>query len=237
MALGDAPEDELVVGMRVQNSVLQDGNVGVGAFGDDLTPVEHGLRAPGAVRPLGGHDIAEQIQGFDVAVEEAGVLLVVQTDGDIGVGDDLGTNQHPQFAGQIFGIGVASRLHAPAHLPVYEAAFALHLPCQLGEKLAQCLLFHRNMDIQQTGAGVKSVQMVFQQENGAVCRHGGVVAAVAEEVGTVIEGNCQFFRCADFAVVIGQCFHGIRPPYNICVTLRFSAPRRRRWRRRGTGNG
>ena len=47
VALGDAPKNGLVVGMRVQNSVLQDGNVGVGAFGDDLTPVEHGLRAPG----------------------------------------------------------------------------------------------------------------------------------------------------------------------------------------------
>ena len=215
VALGDAPEDELVVGMGVQNSVLQDGNVGVGAFGDDLTPVEHSLRAPGAVRPLGGHHIAEQIQGFDVAVEEAGVLLVVKTDEDVGVGDDLGTNQHPQLAGQVLGIGVAAVFHAAAHLPVYEAGLALHLPRQPGKKLAQRPLFHGNVDIQQPCAGVKPVKMVFQQEYGAVCRHGGVIAAVAEEVDTVIEGDCQFLGCADLAVVIGQCFHGIRPPYNI----------------------
>ena len=75
------------------------------------------------------------------------------------------------------------------------------------------------MDIQQTGAGVKPVQMVFQQENGAARCHGGVVAAVAEEVGAVIEGDCQFLGCADFAIVIGQCFHGIRPPYNICSAI------------------
>ena len=215
VALGDAPENELVVGMGIQNPVLQDGDVGMGAFGDDVAPVENGLRASGAVRPLGGHHIAQQIQGFDVAVEEAGVFLVVKTDEDVGVGDDLGTNQHPQLAGQVLGIGVAAVFYAAAHLPVYEAGLALHLLRQPGKKLAQRLLFHGDVDIQQPCAGVKPVKMVFQQEYGAVCRHGGVIAAVAEEVNTVIEGDCQFLGCADLAVVIGQCFHGIRPPYNI----------------------
>ena len=77
---------------------------------------------------------------------------------------------------------------------------------QVGQQSAKLVFQHRDVDIQCPGTGVKAVKVVLHQVDLSVCADSGVVYTVTEEMHTIIEGNCQFLRCADFSVIIGQCF-------------------------------
>ena len=114
---------------------------------------------------------------------------------------------HPQLAGQVLGVDVVAGLDAAGDLPVNKMRCTVHLGQQVGQQSAKLVFRHRDVDIQCLGAGVKAVKVVLQQVDLAVCADSGVVYTVTEEMHTIIEGNCQFLRCADFSVIIGQCFH------------------------------
>ena len=78
MSLGNAPEDKLIIGMGIENPVLQHGYIGMGAFRDRLSPVEDGFVAAQTLGSLGCQDAGQQVQSFNIAVEEPGILLVIE---------------------------------------------------------------------------------------------------------------------------------------------------------------
>ena len=213
VGLGNAPQNEFVIGMGVENAVFQHRHIGMGTLGDDLAPVEYGLGEASQLGPLGRSDAGQQVQRLDVAVVETGILLIIQLDGDIRIVEYLGTDQHPQLTGKVFGIHVVALLHATGHLPIDEIDLAVHLAEQVRQQLAQRFLFHGDLDIQGLGAGIEPVQVILKQIDLAVCTHRGVIAAVTKEVHPVIEGNRHFLRRSDFAVVICKCFHFSDTPF------------------------
>ena len=98
-------------------------------------------------------------------------------------------------------------LDTARNLPVDKVRCSVHFSKQVGQQLAQFLFRHRDVDIQCLGAGVKAVEVVLHQIHLAVGTDCRVIHAVAEEVYPVIERNRQFFRRADFTVIVCKCFH------------------------------
>ena len=200
------------LGVGVEHPVLEDGNVGVGALGDDAVPVEDRLLHTAAGGVLGSHDAGDQVERLDVAVVEPGIRRGDQFDGHVGVVEVVGADHHPQLAGHPLGVDVVAVVDAPGDLPVDEMGGALHLGQQLGEQSAQGLLFQGDVDVQGFGAGVEPVQVVLEQIHLAVGPHGGIVDAVPEEVDPVVEGHHQFVRCTDFSVIIRDGLHTKHSP-------------------------
>ena len=71
----NARKNQIVRRSRVENSILQDMAVAMGTFRHTVASVEHRFLASCFLCFLGSHDTGQQIQGFDVAVKETGVLL------------------------------------------------------------------------------------------------------------------------------------------------------------------
>ena len=207
MGLGNAAQNQLIVRVGIENPVFQHRNVGMRTFRYNIPAVEHGLAHAGQLGALGGHNAGQQVQRFDVAVVKASVLLRVQADGLVGVVQGVGPDGNPQLAGHAFLIHMVAGLHTAGDLPVYKVDLAVHLGQQVGQQPAQLDLAHRDVDIQCLGAGKKAVQVVLQQVYLAVRANGGIVAAIAKKVNAIIERHHQFFRCADFAIIICNGFH------------------------------
>ena len=66
MLPGDAGEDELICGGGAQHSVLQHGDIAVGALGDSAASMEHSFVTSPLRRPLAGQYAWDQIQCLDM---------------------------------------------------------------------------------------------------------------------------------------------------------------------------
>ena len=233
MGLGDAPQDELIVGVGVEDTIFQDRHIGVSALGHDVATMEHGLLYADALGVLGGNYAGQQVQRFDVAVIKTGVFGGVQLDGHIGIVQVVGSDGHPQLAGQILGVDVVAGLNAAGDLPVDEVGGAIHLGQQVGQQLAQFLFRHRDVNIQRLGTGVEAVEVVLHQVHLAIGTDGGIIDAIAKEMYAVVERDHQFFRRADLSIVICKCFHnsflpcfmiaGVFPSFTAGISPQISA--------------
>ena len=61
MHSGDSGKNVVVGGMGLEDAVFDDGNIAVGAFGDDVSAVEDAFAAAGFLRFLRGHYVYKKI--------------------------------------------------------------------------------------------------------------------------------------------------------------------------------
>lgn len=208
---GDAGQDQVVGRRREKGAVFEDMDVAVGAFGDPAAgAVEDGLLAACLFCLLGGHDRGDQVEGLDIAVEEAGILAGDQRDRLRSVIDVGGAEHDPEVA-RPFLIGVVSVSCAPGHLVVDEDVSGIQLSDQVFEQGVEFRLFHRDPDVQLLRVIVKAVEVFLLRKNMVIVAGAGVIDAVSEPADSVVHGNGHVFDQIVTSVVVTKIFHRVPP--------------------------
>ena len=224
MRLGDAAQDELVVGMRVEDAVLQDRYVRVGAFGHDAVTVQDRLGHTCSRCLLGVQHRREQVERLEVVVAEPPVLGGDDRDRCADACERLRTDVGPEFAGHPLIIDMVARGDATGDLPVHELEPALHLREQFMEQRGELGLSQGDRDVECTCVGIEAVKVLVEQEERPVGTHGDIVDAVPEEMRAVVEGDHQLVGTPGPSIIVGDALHGWRaPPLRVGTCISSSA--------------
>ena len=152
----------MVSGMGLENAVLDDGNIAVGTFRHHVSTVEYAFSAAHGLCLFSSHNVGEQVQRLDVAVEETGVLHIGQLQTLAGIAVLSGLHEDPQvcLCSSSRELVLADPC-AAGHLPVNEDLGVVHF-CQHivkdGGQLFPCV---GNFDLKKSGAVEETVQMLL----------------------------------------------------------------------------
>ena len=73
MSFGNAPENQVIVRMSYKHAILDNLNVAVAALSDIAITMENAFVSSGIYSSLCPHNCRQQIQGFGIAMKEAGI--------------------------------------------------------------------------------------------------------------------------------------------------------------------
>ena len=183
-------------------------HVGVRTFGHAVAAVQNRLVAARFLRPLGVDDGGQQVDRLDVAMEIARILHRDGLVASVHRIEHIRLDPDPQArCAAREAIRMAAHAHAARRLHIGHRVRAVDPAAEIEHHRPKLLKRHGNVDVDLLRAAVEAAQMVVQLERHMIDGKHRVIHAVAEEVYPVIERDHQFFRRADFTVIVCKCFH------------------------------
>ena len=168
----------------------------------NITSVEYDLVASMLFTKLGSHNVRDQVQSLDVAVQETGILYGHQFQ-SLGRITDLGRTDHdPQTSFLSFRKYMISRCNGPGYLPVYEQLISVNFFHHLVQDIFYFLFRMRNLDLQQCCTVKKTIHMLIQIEDHMVACTGGIIYTVTIVMRTVIKRNHHFVDFVILSIIV-----------------------------------
>ena len=130
--------DLFICRMGDHGSVLQNEEIGVGAFGNDSIAMKDTFISACLLSCLLCQNVGEQIQGFCVTVQETGVLSCNTAQGAVGIADFPGPKHDREIGGNAFcGEGMGTEIGSAGKLEINPLIAVLQLFDQRVQKIGK----------------------------------------------------------------------------------------------------
>ena len=182
MSLGNTAQNKLIIRMTDKHTVFEYLHIAVTTLCNKAIAMQYTLISSQKGSLLSTSHCRKQIQGFGIAMLEAGIRTNNQLQLLLWI-PSLGLlNPYPELANHVLAIGMISRCYTASYLPIYKMSLTLYLLQEICQKLAQLLFLHRHLYIKVVGTGIEAIQMILQQINYMVATNSCIINTIAKEM-------------------------------------------------------